>query len=101
MVRSLASPITVAALAPGSYHTQPARLPGLPAGGLSGFTGAGLGLVSADGRQIDVLVGTSPRDTRSGALVYETSTAVIVGGWTYDPHPDGPCPAVLEWNGCR
>jgi hypothetical protein len=96
MVRSLASPITVAALAPGSYHTQPARLPGLPAGGLSGFTGADLGLVSADGRQIDVLVGHSPCDTRSGALVYETSTAVIIGGWTYNPHSAGLCEAMLE-----
>jgi hypothetical protein len=95
-VPSLPSPITVAALAPGSYHTQPDHLPGLPSGGLDGFNGAGLGLVSADGRQIHVLVGTSPCDTKSGALVYETATAVVVGAWTYDPHPDAPCAASLE-----
>jgi hypothetical protein len=94
-VRSLASAITVAALAPGSYHTQPASLPGLPKGGLDGFTGAGLGPVSADGRRIHVLVAKSPCDTRSGALVYETSRVVIVGSWTYDPHPDAACPASL------
>ena len=95
-VPSLRSPITVAALAPGSYLTQPDHLHGLPSGGLDGFNGAGLGPVSADGRQIHVLVGKSPCDTRSGALVYETSTAVIVGGWTYNPHPNAPCAAVLE-----
>lgn len=95
-VPSLPEPIAVGALAPGSYQTQPDHLAGLPAGGLDGFTGAGLGRVSADGRQVHVLVGKSPCDTRSGALVYETSTAVIVGGWTYNPHPNGPCAAVLE-----
>ena len=94
--RSLASAITVAALAPGSYQTQPDHLPGLPAGGLDGFTGAGLGLVSADGRQIHVLVGKSPCDTRSGALVYETASAVIIGSWTYNPHPEGGCVDSLE-----
>jgi hypothetical protein len=95
-VRSLASPITVAGLAPGSYHTQPAGLRGLPADGLNGFTGAALGPLTADVRQIRVLVGKSPCDTRSGALVYETSTVVVVGGWTYNPHPNAPCAAVLE-----
>jgi hypothetical protein len=95
-VRSLASPITVAALAPGSYHTQPQGLRGLPAGGLNGFTGAALGPLTADVRQIHVLVGKSGCDTRAGALVYETSTVVIVGGWTYNAHPDGPCAPVLE-----
>ncbi|TVZ02698.1 hypothetical protein EAS64_28495 [Trebonia kvetii] len=95
-VPSIPSPITVAALAPGSYHTQPASLKGLTGDGLDGFTGAVLGTVSADGRQIHVLVGKSPCDTKSGALVYETSTSVVVGGWTYDPHPNAPCAAVLE-----
>ena len=95
-VRSLTSPITVAGLAPGSYHTQPASLHGLPAGGLDGFTGAGLGPVSADGRQIHVLVGKSPCDTRAGALVYENSSVVVVGSWTYNPHPNAPCAAMLE-----
>jgi hypothetical protein len=95
-VRSLASPITVAALAPGSYQTQPDHLPGLKSGNLDGFTGAALGRVSAGGRQIQVLVGKSPCDSRSGALVYETATAVIVGSWTYDAHPGASCPAVLE-----
>ncbi len=94
-VRSLASPITVAALASGTYQTRPDKLPGLPSGGLTGFTGAGLGQVSADGRQIHVLVGKSPCDTKSGALFYETSTAVVIGSWTYNPHPDAPCPASL------
>lgn len=95
-IRSLASAVTVAALAPGSYLTQPDHLRGLPSGGLNGFTGAGLGRVSADGRQIHVLVGKSPCDTKSGALVYETPAAVVVGGWTHNPHPNGPCAAVLE-----
>jgi len=95
-VPSLPSPITLAALAPGSYQTQPDHLPGLPSGGLDGFNGAGLGLVSADGRQIHVMVGKSPCDTKSGALVYETPTAVVVGAWTYNPHPDAPCAASLE-----
>jgi hypothetical protein len=93
--QSLASPITVAALAPGSYLTQPDHLRGLRSGGLKGFTGAGLGPVSADGRQIHVLVGKSPCDTRSGALVYETASAVVIGSWTYDPHRVEACPAVL------
>jgi hypothetical protein len=95
-VPSLPEPIVVGALAPGSYQTQPDHLAGLPAGGLDGFTGAGLGRVSADGRQIHVLVGKSPCDTRSGALVYETPSAVVVGSWTYNPHPNGPCEAMLE-----
>jgi hypothetical protein len=69
---------------------------GLTGGGLNGFTGAALGTVSADGRQIHVLVGKTPCDTKSGALVYETSTSVVVGGWTYNPHPNGPCAPVLE-----
>ena len=86
----------MAALAPGSYDTQPAGLKGLAGGSLDGFTGAALGPVSADGRQIHVLVGKSPCDTKSGGLVYETSTAVVVGGWTYDPYPNAPCAAVLE-----
>jgi hypothetical protein len=94
-VRSLASPITVAALAPGSYQTQPDQLRGLPSGGPNGFNGAGLGPVSADGRQIRVVFGKSPCDTRSGALVYETSSVVVVGSWTYNPHPDGGCIASL------
>jgi hypothetical protein len=94
-VPSLRSPITMAALAPGSYRTQPASLPGLTGGALAGFTGAALGAVSADGRQIHVLVGKSPCDTRSGALVYETSTAVVVGSWTYNPHPHASCAASL------
>ena len=42
------------------------------------------------------MVGKSPCDTKSGALVYETPTAVVVGAWTYNPHPDAPCAASLE-----
>ena len=95
-VPSIPSPITVAALAPGSYQIQPDSLPGLPSGGLNGFTGAALGPLSADPRQIHVLVGKSPCDTRSGALVYENSSVVVVGSWTYNPHPDAPCDAMLE-----
>lgn len=95
-IPSLVSPITVAALAPGSYLTQPDHLRGLPSGDLNGFNGAGLGLVSADEPRIDVLVGKSPCDTKSGALVYETSTAVVVGSWTYNPNPNAPCAASLE-----
>lgn len=40
--------------------------------------------------------GHSPCETRSGALVYESAASVIVGAWTYDPHPDAPCAASLE-----
>ena len=80
----------------GKVRWPSGKLKGLPAGGLDGFTGAGLGPVSADGRQLHVLVAKSPCDTRSGALVYETPSAVIVGGWTYDPHPTGGCIASLE-----
>lgn len=95
-IPSLPSPITVAALAPGTYQVQPSALPGLPALKTVAFNGAGLGPVSADGRQIHVLVGHSPCETKSGALVYEGAASVIVGGWTYDPHPDAPCAASLE-----
>jgi hypothetical protein len=96
IIPSLPSPITVGALAPGSYHTQPAALHGLPAFPAGGFAGAGLGRVSDGGWKIDVLVATLPCDTQSGPLVYETSTAVVVGGWTYNPHPDAGCELELR-----
>jgi hypothetical protein len=95
-VPSIPSPITVAGLAPGTYQVQPTALPGLPSLKTVAFNGAGLGPVSADGRQIHVLVGKSPCDTRSGALVYESAASVIVGSWTYDPHPTRSCQASLE-----
>lgn len=97
-IQGVATPVIQAALAPGSYATVPSRIgsPWAPPRALVGSAGA---RPLSGGRTLQVMVPASPCDTRWGALVYATASAVVVGGWTYDPNPDAPCAASLILRG--
>jgi hypothetical protein len=101
-VRELSFPIIRAALAPDGYVTVPVGgasfADAAPAtahdanGAFNGTVGAEVG---ADGRTLTVLLATGACDTQWGGLQYSTSSAVVIGSWSYTPARTGPCPASL------
>jgi hypothetical protein len=99
-VNGATGPVSQAAIPPSSYVLEDTvRQPPENLGPLGkAFTGVSVaGLSGDDGRTLEMMLAGAPCDTTAtwGGLVTEVGDVVIVGGWIYDPHPGGVCPANL------
>ena len=96
-LQGVSTPVTQAALPPGSYATL--NTGGLPAEKLrplgASFVGGATVTPSADGRTLTVGLPGGSCETTWGGLVSEAGGVVVVGGWMHNPNPDQAYAGVL------